>query len=85
MVEHKFLTIRKESITKYYYSVAITEKEYQLLPAKDIIHNTFLGSYGDFVCALIDPKEKLSEESIKKINDLINSLIDTPNNESDTK
>lgn len=70
LVKYKYLNIRKVSATKYYYSVNISEKEYNLLPAKDIIEKSFAGSYSDFVCALIAPNEKISEETLNIIKNI---------------
>lgn len=72
LVKKNYLKVRKISAVKYYYSVAITEEEYNLLPTKNIINTVFKGSYSNFMYSLVDPqKNDLSEEELKKIENMI--------------
>lgn len=76
LVKAGYLKMRKVSPTKYYYTVLISEAEYNLLPVREVLHKSFDGSYGDLVCALINPNQKLSDEKIAKLNKLIDELYD---------
>lgn len=72
LVKKKYLKVRKISAVKYYYSVAITEEEYNLQPTRNIIDTIFKGSYSNFMYSLIDPqKNDLSEEELTKIENMI--------------
>ena len=74
LADYNFIKIRKESITKYYYSAAMTEKDYNLLPAKDIVKKSYNGSFSAFVCDLFDSNEVISAEDIDRIQKKINEL-----------
>lgn len=74
LATYGFINVRKESITRYYYSALITKKEYNLLPAKEIVKKSYQGSYGDFICDLFDSQEKLSIEDIERIRNKLNEL-----------
>ncbi len=73
LVNSGYLKVRKESFSKYYYSVAITEEEHNISPAKEIIDKFFSGSLKNFVCALAKPYN-LSAEEVQEINQLITRL-----------
>lgn len=86
LVKSGYLSIRKESVTKYYYSAAITKAEYNISPAKDIMDQFFSGSLRNFFCALIKPIE-LSAEQIQDLDNLISQISTSDNssiNKSDT-
>lgn len=53
---------------KYYYYPTMTEAEYRLLPARQIIEEDFHGSYGDFFMALLHPSD---ENEIDKLKDIL--------------
>lgn len=73
LVQRGFLNLRKVSISKYYYSYAITEDEYNLLPVKQIINDFYEGSLGNFVCAL-GKDAKISEEEADNLYKLVAQL-----------
>ena len=70
LVKKNYLKVRKISAVKYYYSAAITEEEYNLLPTKNIINTVFKGSYSNFIFSLIDPNE-IPEDELEKIENMI--------------
>ena len=72
LVNSGFLNVRKTSISKYYYSAAITEDDYKIMPAKDIMYNDFSNSLCDFICALANPT--LKPDQIQKLEDLISEF-----------
>lgn len=74
LVKSGYLKMTMVSPTKYYYTVLISETEHDLLPVREIIKKSFNNSYGDFVCALVDPYDKLSEKEINQINKMISEL-----------
>lgn len=74
LYEYGCVKIRKESLTKYYYSAAITEEEYHLMPVQQLIQNMYRGSYFDFVCALYNTKKPWTEEQRKELQRLIDEL-----------
>lgn len=78
LVKLGYLNVRKASASKYYYTVAITQDEYNILPAKEIIDKFFLGSLCNFICAFSKPKE-LSDEEIQQLEDLITQLKNKEN------
>lgn len=70
LVNHGYLKIRKESVVKYYYSPLISKKEYELLPAKNVLKNVYRGSFNDFFCAIIPDNINQNEiDRLKKILD----------------
>ena len=68
-----YINIRKESISKYYYSCVMTEDEYNLMPAKDIINDFYNGSLRNFICAL-SGANTISEEDAARLDQLIEQL-----------
>lgn len=68
-----YLNIRKESISKYYYSYAITEDEHNLMPAKNIINDFYNGSLRNFICAL-SGATSISVEEADRLDQLIEQL-----------
>ncbi len=82
LVELGFLKVNKISATKYYYSVAISRDEYDLLPAKKIINDVFNGSYSDFVCTLVSSYKNLSKDDLIKLENILNELQENNNNNS---
>lgn len=74
LVKSGYLKMTRVSPTKYYYTVLISETEHELLPVREIIKKSFCNSYGDFVCALVNPHDKLSTEEIDRINKMISKL-----------
>ncbi len=73
LVKLGYLNVRKESTSKYYYTAAITEEEYNISPAKEIIDKFFSGSLSNFICAFSKPNY-LSDEEIQRLYDLISQL-----------
>jgi len=71
LVNSGFLNKNKESMSKIYYSPAISKSEYDLMPSKAIINDFFRGSSVNFFCAIVDPDEKISEEELGKLEELI--------------
>lgn len=55
LVDVGLINIRKVSVTKYFYSVAITEEQYNFLPVNSIVNSKYRGSLSKFFCALIKP------------------------------
>lgn len=70
LVNANCLKIRKESSKKYYYSAALTEQEYSLLPAKDVLKHVFNNSISKFACALFS-SEDATEEDLRKLEELL--------------
>lgn len=69
LVKSNFLKVRQVSINKYYYSAAITEQEYSILPAREILKNVFNNSYSNFFCALLP--DDVTEEDIRLLEELL--------------
>jgi len=95
LVNSGLLIKHKESMSKYYYSAAVSKKEYSLIPSKSVINDIFQGSSVNFFCALISPNEKIPEEELDRLEDLIsqkrlllqnssNSSIEHQTQKSDT-
>lgn len=72
LVNSNFLKIRRESLTKYFYSATLTEQEYSMLPAKDILENVFNNSLSKFICAFI-PND-IAEKDILEIEKYLSFL-----------
>ena len=72
LAKANYLSIRRESTIKYYYSAKITEQEYTMLPAKDILRDVFNNSISKFACALFSSKET-SEEDIHKLEEFLST------------
>ena len=71
-----YLKMKKVSPIKFYYTVLISEEEYNLLPVREVVKKSYNGSYSAMFSALANPNEKLSEEKIKRIKKLIDELDD---------
>lgn len=71
-----YLKMKRVSPIKFYYTVLISEDEYNLLPVKEVVQKSFNGSYGAMFHALANPNEKLSREEIERIEKLIDELDD---------
>lgn len=69
LVKSNFLKVRKESITKYYYRAAISEQEYSILPAIEVLENVFNNSYSSFFCALL-PND-VSDKDIRLLEEVL--------------
>lgn len=66
LVNLGYLKMRKVSVVKCYYSVAISKEQHELMPAKDVLENIYGGSYEDFCCALIPSKTTAEEVDVLK-------------------
>lgn len=56
---------------KYYYYPTMTRQEYRLIPARDVLHNDYNGSYSDFFCAMFSPHSTNSAKEIEKLRQLL--------------
>lgn len=72
LVNSNFLKIRRESLTKYFYSATLSEQEYSMLPAKEVVKNFFNNSYSSFICAFL-PND-INEDDIHEIEDYLSIL-----------
>ncbi len=75
-----YVNVRKVSLSKYYYSAAITESEYNLQPARAIMKEFFSGSLSNFICALAKPI--LNDNQSQQLNDLITKLENESHNQN---
>ncbi len=76
LVNLGYLKIRKQSVTKYYYSVTMSKEQYNLLPVNDIVNSEYKGSLSKFICALINP----NNITIEELSELEFYLINVKNN-----
>lgn len=62
---------------KYYYYPTMTRQEYRLMPARDILHNDYKGSYSDLFCAMAQGSSSQEElEKLRKILDEFQQRIE---------
>lgn len=78
LVKHGYLNVRKESPSKYYYTVAITEDDYNISPAIEIIDKFFSGSLYNFICAF-NGSDSISDEEAEHLYELIAQLKNNQN------
>lgn len=71
LVNLGYLNIRKQSVTKYFYSVARTKEQHELLPAVEVVDTIFNGSFGRFACSFFDINNKTTLEEIDEAIALI--------------